>query len=177
LLKCIPEGWNYQWLTNRGGGEELFGYRTRYWHFLLKLAKSLPSWTLPASPGPAAGPFHWDNRPLTARERLRLQSFPDDWRLAGSISSQTKQAGNATPPLLAEVFGIAVTRAINYDAPARIPTLLLNKTPIPALPGRVEPIPAEFLSLVGTRAAHLGTGKGPATTPSIRLSTTVTLPT
>jgi DNA (cytosine-5)-methyltransferase 1 len=56
LLPSIPEGSNYQYLTARGGGEELFGYRTRYWSFLLKLAKDLPAWTLAASPGPSTGP-------------------------------------------------------------------------------------------------------------------------
>lgn len=59
LLSSIPEGQNYQWHTLRGGGEPLFGWRTRYWSFLLKLAKSRPSWTLQAQPGPATGPFHW----------------------------------------------------------------------------------------------------------------------
>ncbi len=37
LLPSIPEGSNYQYLTAQGGGAELelFGYRTRYWSFLL----------------------------------------------------------------------------------------------------------------------------------------------
>ena len=39
LLPSIPEGQNYLWHTNRGGGLRLFGWRTRYWSFLLKLAK------------------------------------------------------------------------------------------------------------------------------------------
>lgn len=29
LLPCITDGMNYQYLTARGGGAELFGYRTR----------------------------------------------------------------------------------------------------------------------------------------------------
>jgi len=83
LLPTIPEGENYQHHTRRGEGADLFGYRTRYWSFLLKLAKKEPSWTLPASPGPATGPFHWDSRPLTVAEALRLQSFPADWIVEG----------------------------------------------------------------------------------------------
>jgi DNA (cytosine-5)-methyltransferase 1 len=31
LLPSIPEGWNYLWHTDRGGGRPLFGYRSRYW--------------------------------------------------------------------------------------------------------------------------------------------------
>jgi DNA (cytosine-5)-methyltransferase 1 len=48
LLPTIPEGHNYLWHTRRGGGEQLFGWRTRYWSFLLKLAKNQPSWTIQA---------------------------------------------------------------------------------------------------------------------------------
>lgn len=39
LLPSIPEGENYLWHTSRKGGLPLFGWRTRYWNFLLKLAK------------------------------------------------------------------------------------------------------------------------------------------
>jgi len=40
LLPSIPEGQNYLWHTPRGEGKPLFGWRTRYWSFLLKLAKT-----------------------------------------------------------------------------------------------------------------------------------------
>ena len=59
LLQSIPEGWNYQWLTEKGKGRRLFGYRTKFWSFLLKLSKNQPSWTLSANPAQNAGPFHW----------------------------------------------------------------------------------------------------------------------
>jgi DNA (cytosine-5)-methyltransferase 1 len=55
LLPSIPEGSNYLWHTPRGGGEPLFGWRTRYWNFLLKAAKAQPSWTIQAQPGPSTG--------------------------------------------------------------------------------------------------------------------------
>src|SRR5262249_30903211 len=58
LLPSIPEGNNYLWHTSRGGGLALFGWRRRFWSFLLKLAKNQPSWTVQAQPGPAIGPFH-----------------------------------------------------------------------------------------------------------------------
>ena len=51
LLPSIPEGHNYLWHTPRNkqkGSEPLFGWRTRYWSFLLKLAKNQPSWTIQA---------------------------------------------------------------------------------------------------------------------------------
>ena len=55
LLPSIPEGKNYLYHTERGRGLPLFGWRRRYWSFLLKLAKNKPSWTIQAQPGPAIG--------------------------------------------------------------------------------------------------------------------------
>lgn len=44
-------------------------------------------------------------RPFSIRENARIQSFPDEWRFCGNISSQYKQVGNAVPVNLA--FDIA----------------------------------------------------------------------
>lgn len=162
LLPLIPEGSNYMWLTNRGGGAELFGYRTRYWNFLLKLSTDLPSWTLPASPGPSTGPFHWDNRPLAVEEQLRLQSFPDHWQLAGSPREQTLQAGNATPALLAEVLGQSLRRHLG-GASLGTPTLLRERAVTTRSPNPlVNSVPSDYLQLIGSKEAHAGEGKGPA---------------
>lgn len=163
LLPSIPEGGNYQWLTARGGGPELFGWRTRYWSFLLKLARDRPSWTLPASPGPNTGPFHWENRPLSVRERLRLQSFPDGWELTGGVREQMVLAGNATPPLLAEVIGLKIASHIGVaGADARRPSLLRQRQETVPAPARPSPIPDRFVPLIGKRSAHPGAGMGPA---------------
>lgn len=165
LLPSIPEGGNYLWLTDRGGGENLFGYRTRYWSFLLKLARDKPAWTLPASPGPSTGPFHWDNRALTARERMRLQSFPDDWVIEAAARPQVRLIGNATPPLLAEVVGRYI-RAELDPASARalshVPTLLRRRAGAPPPPTPPQPVPERHLHRVGEHPAHAGTGRGPA---------------
>lgn len=163
LLPSIPPGENYQWLTARGGGPELFGYRTRYWNFLLKLAPWLPSWTLSASPGPATGPFHWGNRPLTVSEQLRLQSFPDGWRLAGDSRAQVLQVGNATPPLLAEVLGRALKRSLTGGSDIELPRLLRAPAPTAPPPSpKPAPLPPQFDRLVGQQPAHKGAGLGPA---------------
>jgi DNA (cytosine-5)-methyltransferase 1 len=164
LLPSIPEGGNYQWLTARGGGPELFGWRTRYWSFLLKLAKAQPSWTLPASPGPNTGPFHWNNRPLSVRERLRLQTFPDDWFLTGSTREQYRLVGNATPPLLGEVFGSSISSALGLRACRLEHELALLPRRKPDIPDPTEPapVPDRYGSRVGAKSAHPGTGLGPA---------------
>lgn len=164
ILPSIPEGSNYQWLTSRGGGHELFGYRTRYWSFLLKLAKDRPSWTIPASPGPSTGPFHWDNRPLSTIELLRLQSFPPDWTVVGTRRDQVRLIGNATPPLLSELIGREIlTQLLARPAMPGPPVLsiayTLEATP-PACPPR--DLPAHFHSLIGPKLPHAGAGRGPA---------------
>jgi DNA (cytosine-5)-methyltransferase 1 len=161
LLPSIPEGGNYQFLTARGGGPELFGYRTRYWSFLLKLARDQPSWTLPASPGPDTGPFHWDNRHLTVRERLRIQSFPDSWELSGSLRTQIRQVGNATPPALAEAVGKQIFDLLLEPTRPRVYALhgiRRRDIPSPVLP---IPVSSDYARYAGPKFAHPGTGAGP----------------
>lgn len=163
LLPSIPEGNNYLWHTDRMGGLPLFGWRRRYWSFLLKLAKAQPSWTVQAQPGPAIGPFHWQNRRLSMRELARIQTFPDDVRVTGSRTEVQRQIGNAVPSLLAEVLAreIAV-QLLGRSAIKAQPTLLPpDRSPVPA-PEAVTPVPRKFRSLVGDHSAHPGTGLGNA---------------
>ncbi|MDQ6953080.1 MAG: DNA cytosine methyltransferase [Mariprofundaceae bacterium] len=46
-----------------------------------------------------------ETRPLTVREYARIQTFPDEWKFMGSMSSQYKQIGNAVPINLAHAMG------------------------------------------------------------------------
>jgi DNA (cytosine-5)-methyltransferase 1 len=161
LLPSVPEGENYLWHTERGGRLPLFGWRRRYWSFLLKLAKNRPSWTVQAQPGPATGPFHWDNRRLSMRELCRLQTFPDDVVIHGGRTSVQRQVGNAVPSLLAEVIGRAIRRQLlGQRVRSRRPKLLPpDRSPAPA-PERVQSVANKFRALAGNRAAHPGTGRG-----------------
>ncbi|NTX63818.1 DNA cytosine methyltransferase [Myxococcus sp. CA051A] len=161
LLPSIPEGQNYLWHTDRGGGLPLFGWRRRYWTFLLKLAKNRPSWTVQAQPGPAVGPFHWHNRRLSIRELARLQTFPDDVKIAGGRTSAQRQLGNAVPSLLAEVLGRAISAQLLGLKPKRGALKLLppDRSPTPA-PEPVAQVPRAFKKLAGAHEAHPGTGKG-----------------
>jgi DNA (cytosine-5)-methyltransferase 1 len=161
LLPSIPEGQNYLWHTERGEGEPLFGWRRRYWSFLLKLAKDQPAWTIQAQPGPATGPFHWSNRRLSAREMARLQTFPDDVEIGGGIADAQRQLGNAVPALLAEVIAREI-RAQFFGSYVRSrPRLALQAASrrVPK-PERVLAVPAVYLNLKGAHEAHPGTGKG-----------------
>jgi DNA (cytosine-5)-methyltransferase 1 len=162
LLPSVPEGENYLWHTERGGGESLFGWRRRYWCFLLKLAKNQPSWTLQAQPGPATGPFHWNDRLLSGKEMARLQTFPDNVELAGSYADVRRQLGNAVPSLLAEVIARAIRsqlldRPLKNSAPKLAVARFAGRTPAPE---RVRAVPKKYRTLRGDHEAHPGTGKG-----------------
>ncbi len=160
LLPSIPEGENYLWHTDRGGGLPLFGWRRRYWSFLLKLSKRRPSWTIQAQPGPAVGPFHWRSRRLSARELCRLQTFPDSYRINGGISAVQRQLGNAVPAALAEVVARKMRRDLLGDEIDLTPTLIPKRhLPMPE-PEQVAPVHPRYLDLIGDHEAHPGTGMG-----------------
>ncbi len=161
LLPSIPEGCNYLHHTERGDGMPLFGWRRRYWSFLLKLAKNRPSWTIQAQPGPAIGPFHWKSRRLSVRELSRLQTFPDDVRFMGGRTSIQKQLGNAVPSLMTEVLGRAIrTQLLGLPTMRRALKLLPpDRSPAPP-PEPVAAVPPGFRHLAGDHSPHPGTGKG-----------------
>jgi DNA (cytosine-5)-methyltransferase 1 len=160
LLPSIPPGHNYLWHTRRGGGLPLFGWRTRFWSFLLKLHPDRPSPTIVASPSQNSGPFHWENRLLCTAEMAALQTFPATYRFAGDRASRQRQLGNAVPPLLAAVLGAAVFRHLGSEA--SVPEVLHVKRADtrPSIPPLGE-VPGGFRSLEGNHADHPGTGKGP----------------
>jgi|SRR5579871_237627 len=161
LLPSIPEGENYLWHTNRKGGLPLFGWRTRYWSFLLKLAKDRPSWTIQAQPGPAIGPFHWDNRRLSVEEMARLQTFPKNLKYIGSRVSVQRQIGNAVPSLLGEILAREISKqffGIQVTGPLR--RSVRQRRPVPAAVP-TSPVPEAYLIHVGTHRDHPGEGKGP----------------
>lgn len=160
LLPSIPEGMNYLWHTDRMGGEPLFGWRRRYWNFLLKLAKNRPAWTIQAQPGPATGPFHWKNRRLSGDELARLQTFPTDLQITGNRIEVQRQIGNAVPSLLAEVLAREIRRQF-FDSPlSGGPILSVKRRARCPAAEPVAVVPAKFLSLAGNHVPHPGTGKG-----------------
>jgi DNA (cytosine-5)-methyltransferase 1 len=160
LLPTIPEGQNYLWHTDRGGGQPLFGWRTRYWSFLLKLSKRLPSWTVQAQPGAAIGPFHWKNRRLTFQEMCRIQTFPDDLSIECGRTEMQRQLGNAVPSLIAEVLAREI-RGQLLDRPIKTPLKLLppRRDPVPPLE-KLARLPAKYRKYIGEHEAHPGEGKG-----------------
>jgi DNA (cytosine-5)-methyltransferase 1 len=115
-LAEIPPGWNYKYLTAWAGHPQpLFEAETRFWHFLLKLHPDRPSWTIPATPGPWVGPFHWSSRRLRTVELAALQGFPAGYTFAGTRRDRVRQIGNAVPPLLAQRLIEPLVAALQAD--------------------------------------------------------------
>lgn len=50
-------------------------------------------------------------RPLSVKECARIQGFPDDWKITGSMAAQYRQIGNAVPVALGAAIGSAVIAA------------------------------------------------------------------
>lgn len=161
LLPSIPEGENYLWHTPRGGGMPLFGWRTRYWSFLLKLKKDKPSWTIVSQPGGSIGPFHWHNRRLSTREMLRLQTFPDSFEIHGAYSSAIRQIGNAVPPALGELFGKQIRSQYFHEEIDDRPELVTKRGREPPPAEEVAPVPQRYHKYKADHPEHPGAGRGP----------------
>lgn len=54
-----------------------------------------------------------ETRPFTVREYARIQTFPDDWKFAGSQAQQYKQIGNAVPVNLGREVGYSIVQFLN----------------------------------------------------------------
>lgn len=51
-------------------------------------------------------------RPFSIRENARFQSFPENWKFAGTLAEQYKQVGNAVPINLAKDIGIQIAKIL-----------------------------------------------------------------
>ncbi len=54
-----------------------------------------------------------ETRPFQVREYARIQTFPDEWKFAGSVGQQYKQIGNAVPVNFGYFLGQAVVQCLN----------------------------------------------------------------
>ncbi|WP_343586156.1 DNA cytosine methyltransferase [Herbaspirillum sp.] len=89
--------------------------------FLRRLAWEKPSPTLVTHPAmPATDLAHPKlDRPLSVQEYKRLQMFPDDWIVEGTILDQYRQIGNAVPVGLGLAVGKAILEHMNGVARSR----------------------------------------------------------
>jgi len=85
--------------------------------FLRRLAWNKPSPTLVTHPAmPATDLAHPEfDRPLSVEEYRRIQQFPENWKIEGSLIEQYKQIGNAVPVGLGEAIGNLLLKLINNE--------------------------------------------------------------
>lgn len=95
ILELIPEGGNF---TDIPKDSPLY-VKGMISHVYRRLKLDEPAKTIIAAGGGGTWGYHYpEPRPLTNRERARLQSFPDDFIFKGSVTEVRRQIGNAVPP-------------------------------------------------------------------------------
>jgi len=95
LLKLIPEGGNFADVPK----DHPLYVKGMISHVYRRINRSEPAKTIIAAGGGGTWGYHYpEPRPLTNRERARLQSFPDDFVFSGSKAEARRQIGNAVPP-------------------------------------------------------------------------------
>ena len=123
-LRLVPEGGNWRDLPENivqaamGGAYKSGGGKVGFYR---RLSYSQPSPTVVTSPVQKATMMchPTQDRPLSVREYARIQQFPDDWKITGTISNKYKQIGNAVPVGLAEAIGKAIIATAEGNAEIR----------------------------------------------------------
>ncbi|MCU0532458.1 MAG: DNA cytosine methyltransferase [Hydrococcus sp. Prado102] len=87
--------------------------------FYRRLAWDRPSPTLVTHPAmPATDLAHpEEDRPLSIQEYKRIQEFPDNWIIEGSLLDQYRQVGNAVPCSLGRAIGRLLVNHLNGIEP------------------------------------------------------------
>lgn len=112
MLKLIPEGGNF---TSIPKGHPLY-VKGMISHVYRRINRSEPSKTIIAAGGGGTWGYHYpEPRPLTNRERARLQSFPDDFTFLGSNTEVRRQIGNAVPPTGVHAVAKALMPLFNQE--------------------------------------------------------------
>lgn len=116
VMPNIPEGGCWKSLP-KSEQNKVMGNATRssggLTAFYRRLDYGKPSPTLLTSPVQRATTLCHPrkNRPLSINEYKRIQCFPDNWKIEGTLRDKYKQLGNAVPVLLGKAIGKAIVCA------------------------------------------------------------------
>ena len=121
FYRMLKEGQNWRFLPEHlqkqalGNAFYAGGGKTG---FLRRLSWDKPTPTLVTHPAmPATDLAHPEaDRPLSIQEYKRLQEFPDDWKIEGSMLEQYKQIGNAVPGSLGFAIGSLVMKLLARES-------------------------------------------------------------
>jgi len=112
-LKHIKPGEN-AWNSNLPAHLQLNVKGAKLSQIYRKLHPDFPSYTITGSGGGGTHGYHYEgNRPLTNRERARIQTFPDDYNFVGTMNSVRKQIGMAVPVKLSQIIFTAILNTFN----------------------------------------------------------------
>ncbi|MEM0237891.1 MAG: DNA cytosine methyltransferase [Desulfurococcus sp.] len=116
-MRYVPPGGNWRHIPDelkpeamnaayKAGGGRMGFYRRLTWFE--------PSPTLVTSPAMKATMMvhPWEDRPLSIREYLRIQGFPDDWKVVVSVQDAYRLFGEAVPVPLAKAIARAVRSGV-----------------------------------------------------------------
>ena len=128
MLELIPPGGNY--LDLKGTPYEVKGLMSNIYR---RLKADEPAYTMIASGGGGTWTYHYaDPRPLTNRERARIQTFPDDLVFKGTITEVRRQIGNAVPAAGIYHFAKRIRDVLSGAAPEYNPEKCIKELNIPS---------------------------------------------
>ena len=166
LLPSVPEGMNYQYFTERGEGPSLFGYRRRFWSFLLKLAKAEPALDGAGESRPGHGSLSLGESTPCAGGDPAIAELSELLEARRQLPRAGPASGQCHSPLLAELLGRSIAKqlfGVDFRGP---PTLAITRSARVPPPTPPQPVADEYMLRAGEHPPHPGPGCGPSPRPA-----------